>query len=62
MNLFEIRKIKDVPRYALLEINRFINISRYVPQPEYYSRVVKKKIVALANSELRRIATALAKK
>ena len=31
-------------------------------EQEYYSRVVKKKIEALANSELRRIATALAKK
>jgi len=31
-------------------------------EQEYYSRVVKKKIGALANSELRRIATALAKK
>jgi len=31
-------------------------------EKEYYSRVVKKKIVALANSELRRIATVLAKK
>jgi hypothetical protein len=31
-------------------------------EQEYYSRVVKKKIMALANSELRRIATALAKK
>ncbi|MEA1900368.1 MAG: hypothetical protein U9N47_06340 [Thermodesulfobacteriota bacterium] len=31
-------------------------------EQEYYSRVVKKKIEALANSELRRITTALAKK
>ena len=31
-------------------------------EQEYYSRVVKKKIGALANSELRRIATVLAKK
>jgi len=31
-------------------------------EQEYYSRVVKKKIMALTNSELRRIATALAKK
>jgi len=31
-------------------------------EQEYYSRVVKKKLEALANSELRRIATALTKK
>ena len=31
-------------------------------EQEYYSRVVKKKIEALANSELRRIATTLSKK
>jgi hypothetical protein len=31
-------------------------------EQEYYSRVVKKKIEALANSELRRMATTLAKK
>jgi len=31
--MFEIRKLKDVPKQVLTGINRHINISRYVPQP-----------------------------
>ena len=26
-------KLKDFPKYELSGINRFVNISRYVPQP-----------------------------
>jgi hypothetical protein len=34
MNVFEIRKLKDVPKYELSGINRHINISRSRnPQP-----------------------------
>jgi hypothetical protein len=50
------------PKQKELVLKKYHGESLNKTEQEYYSRVVKKKIEALANSELRRIATALAKK
>ena len=50
------------PKQKELVLKKYHGESLTKTEQEYYSRVVKKKIEALANSELRRIATALAKK
>jgi len=50
------------PKQKELVFKKYNKESLTKTEQEYYSRVVKKKIMALANSELRRIATALAKK
>ena len=50
------------PKQKELVLKKYNGESLNKTEQEYYSRVVKKKIVALANSELRRIATTLAKK
>ncbi|MBW2643607.1 MAG: hypothetical protein JRC89_09635 [Deltaproteobacteria bacterium] len=50
------------PKQKELVLKKYHGESLTKTEQEYYSRVVKKKIKALANSELRRIATALAKK
>ena len=50
------------PKQKELVLKKYHGESLTKTEQEYYSRVVKKKIEALANSELRRIATTLAKK
>lgn len=50
------------PKQKELVLKRLKGESFTKTENEYYSRVVKKKLEALANSELRRIATTLTKK
>lgn len=50
------------PKQKELVLKKYNGKTLTKTEKEYYSRVVKKKIEALANSELRRIATTLAKK
>jgi hypothetical protein len=50
------------PKQKELVLKKYTGEPLNKTEQEYYSRVVKKKIGALANGELRKIATALAKK